>query len=184
MTNEREEFREELQDHEARHDYADMFLDSSIALQVKALRLQRKWKQRELASRADLHQSQISDMEQISHSGWTIETLKKVARAFDLTLRVRFESFGTFLDEYVEQNREGFERPSFDQDPAFAVVEASSEQLHEAASISDGVRENQKPTMRGGPAQKTEIELGGKLLPFRESNLTVTGSGSRRRSYG
>lgn len=121
MDETKEMLREEFREAEARHDYARLFLDSSIALQIKSLRLQRDWTQKELAEEAGLHQSQISKLEQISSSSWTLETLKKLAKAFDLRLRVSFESFGTLLDEYVSQNRERFERPSFANDPAFAT---------------------------------------------------------------
>ena len=116
----REELREELRDFEARHDYAEMFLDSSIALQIKALRLQRGWSQEELADHSEMHQSQISAMEQVTFSSWTLKTLKQLARAFDLRLRLTFETFGTLVDEYADQSRQGWERPSFESDPAFS----------------------------------------------------------------
>ena len=112
--------REELDDPEARHDYAELFLNSSIALQIKALRLQRGWSQEDLAARADLHQAQILAMEQVSHSSWNLESLQKIAKAFDLSLRVSFETFGTLLNDYVEQDRSSLERSSFADDPAFA----------------------------------------------------------------
>lgn len=117
--NMRAELKEEFMHPEARRDYAEMFLDSSIALQIKSLRLQRGWSQEKLAEEAGLHQSQISKYEQVTHSGWTLETLKKVAKAFDLSLRVSFESFGTLLDEYVKQSRSHLERDSFADDPVF-----------------------------------------------------------------
>lgn len=119
MENTREALREEFREPEARHDYADMFLDSSIALQIKALRQQRGWTQEELAERASLKQSQISAMEQATFSSWTVKTLRKLAKAFDLALTVRLESFGWLLDDALSVSRKELERPSFEQDPAF-----------------------------------------------------------------
>lgn len=116
----RDSLREEFQEPEARRDYAEMFLDSSIALQIKALRQQRGWTQQELAARAGLKQSQVSAMEQASFSSWTLRTLRKLAKAFDLALTVRFESFGWLLDDALSSSREALERPSFAADPAFA----------------------------------------------------------------
>jgi len=121
MTTARETLREEFKDPEARHDYAQIFGDSSIALQIKALRLQRGLTQGDLASLTEMKQSRISAMEQASYSGWSIRTLRRLARAFDVVLVVRFEGFGRFLDDVtVDKRRESLERPSFDHDPGVA----------------------------------------------------------------
>lgn len=122
MEETREALREEFREPEARHDYADMFLDSSIALQIKALRQQRGWTQEELAEKAGLKQSQVSAMEQASFSSWTLRTLRKLAKAFDLALTVRFESFGWLLDDALSSSREALERPAFGEDPAFGAA--------------------------------------------------------------
>lgn len=119
MTDERALLAEELRDREARHLYAEEFANSALALQIKALRLQRNWTQQELAERAGLKQSQVSAMEQVDHDAWTLKTLRKLARAFDLALDVRFESFGWLLDDALSTSRQSLERPSFDDDPAF-----------------------------------------------------------------
>lgn len=121
MEETREALQEELREPEARHDYAELFSDSSIALQIKALRQQRGWTQEELAERAGLKQSQISAMEQVDYSSWTVRTLRKLAQALDLALTVRFESFGWLLDDALSSSREALERPSFKEDPAFAA---------------------------------------------------------------
>lgn len=119
MGSSRRMLEKEFRDREARADYAEIFLNSNIALQIKILRQQRGWTQGELADRAGLHQSQISGMEQVSHTVWKVGTLKKLARAFDLALTVRFESFGRFLDDLDSANRGALERHSFDDDPRF-----------------------------------------------------------------
>lgn len=119
----RESLREEFQEPEARHDYADEFLNSYLALQIKTLRQQRQWTQEELGNRADeMKQSRISALERADYERWTLQTLKRLAKAFDLALVVRFESFGAFLDEMTSLSREALERPSFDDDPAFKAT--------------------------------------------------------------
>lgn len=119
MSDERAFLEKELEDEEARHLYAEELANSALALQIKALRLQRNWTQEELAERAGLKQSQISAMEQVDHDAWTLKTLHKVARAFDLAVNVRFESFGWLLEDALSTSRETLERPSFQEDPAF-----------------------------------------------------------------
>jgi transcriptional regulator with XRE-family HTH domain len=119
MVTQDDSLKEEFKDPEARRDYAEIFGNSSIALQIKALRLQRKWSQEELGKRAGMKQARISAMEQASYSGWSIRTLRRLAEAFDLALIVRFESFGTLLADIGQSGREHLERPSFGDDPAF-----------------------------------------------------------------
>lgn len=123
MMTSRAALREEFGDPVARHDYAEIFGDSSIALQIKVLRLQRGLSQNELAELAAMKQSRISAMEQASYSGWSIRTLRRLAKAFDLALVVKFESFGSFLDEVTATDRrEALERPSFSDDPEFQAL--------------------------------------------------------------
>lgn len=103
-----------------RHTYVESFLDSYIATQIKVLREQRKLTQAKLAKLAGMHQSQVATLEDVNHTSWKISTLKKLARAFDLVLVVRFESFGKLLPDIDSFNRAKLERPSFDEDPLFA----------------------------------------------------------------
>lgn len=115
-----ENLRSEFCDKEYRHAYADEFLNSYIATQIKVLREQRGWSQERLAQEADMKQSRISLLENVGYSSWSISTLKRLAEAFDLTLRVSFESFGSRLTDVVRFSRESLERFSFDEDVAFS----------------------------------------------------------------
>ena len=107
-----------------RHGYVDEFLNVSIATQIKVLREQRKWGQKELADKVGMKQPRISVMENVNYSSWSINTLRKLAEAFDLTLRVSFESFGNRIKEIEQINRKALERFSFKDDPVFAEAEA------------------------------------------------------------
>lgn len=114
--------REDLRDREYRAAYADSFLDTLIATQIKVLREQRGYTQAKLAELAGMKQSRISAMEDVNYSSWNTTTLKRLAKAFDLPL---FTFFGTFdeLLEYTERlSREFLERPAFVQDPSFSEV--------------------------------------------------------------
>jgi len=106
-----------------RHGYADEFLNSSIATQIKVLREQRGWSQKELAKLAQMKQPRISVMENVNYSSWSIKILRELAEAFDLTLCVSFETFGKRLADIVRFNRENLERFSFENDPVFAQIE-------------------------------------------------------------
>jgi len=119
MSKTRERVTRELLDQEDRTDYAVEFGDSSIALQIKALRLKHGWTQAELGERAGgMKQSRISDMENVDYSSWSVATLRRLAQAFDLPLIVSFESWGKFVDDVMRLSRSALERPPFDEDAA------------------------------------------------------------------
>lgn len=110
---------EEFLDKEARTEYADEFLDAAIALQIATLRQERELTQQELGDLAGMKQSRISTMEKVDYSSWSVRTLRRLAKAFDLPLIIRFESWGNFLDGVTRLSRRELNRPSFEKDPVF-----------------------------------------------------------------
>jgi transcriptional regulator with XRE-family HTH domain len=117
----------EFKDKDYRHGYVDEFLNSRIATQIKVLREQREWSQSKLAEEAGMKQPRISVLENVNYSSWSINILRKLAEAFDLTLSVSFENFGSRMHDIKEFSRENLERCSFNDDPYFRD-EAESEQ--------------------------------------------------------
>jgi transcriptional regulator with XRE-family HTH domain len=120
-----ERLKKDFKDPEYRHVYDEGFSSSSIATQIKVLREARKWTQAELADKAGMNQSRISEIEDVNFSSWTMRTLRKLARAFDLRLKISFEEFGTLLTDFRDLNREHLSRRPFDSDLAFQPVPAA-----------------------------------------------------------
>lgn len=108
-----------FKDKDYRQAYFDEFLNSYIATQIKVLREQRTWTQEQLGKLANMKQSQVSRLENVNYSGWSIKTLQTLAEAFDLTLCVSFESFSKRLGDFDRFSRENLEKVSFDDDSAF-----------------------------------------------------------------
>jgi len=129
--------KQSFRDKDYRHGYVDEFLHAGIATQIKVLREQRIWTQKELADRAEMLQPRISAIENVNYSSWSIKMLRKIAEAFDLTLRVSFESFGTRVGDIEKFSRNNLERPSFNEDPYFqeecqeAAIKRKSEEYSE-----------------------------------------------------
>ncbi len=115
--------KQSFHDKEYRHGYVDDFLNTSIATQIKVLREQHGWSQQELAEHSSMLQPRISVMENINYSSWSIKILRKIAEAFDLTLCVSFENFGTRMKDIEEFSRKALERTSFNDDPYFEEKE-------------------------------------------------------------
>jgi transcriptional regulator with XRE-family HTH domain len=104
--------RKRISDKAYAHAYVDEYLNVSIASQIKALRDQRGLTQEQLAELAGMKQARICVVENVNYSSWTINTLRKLAEAFDVTLRVSFETFGSTLNGMRDFSRESLERIS------------------------------------------------------------------------
>lgn len=114
-----EKLRVELQDREYREGYDEAFLDHSIATQIRVIREQRGLTQKQLADAADMKQSRISAMEDEDYGSWSVNTLRRVAYALGVRLKVSFEEWGTLLSDIDRADRAGLQRRAFEDDPAF-----------------------------------------------------------------
>lgn len=86
-----------LSDREYRDVYVFQCLSVSLALQLRALRDQRGWSQTDLARRANVGVATVSRLESFDLKRTTVNTLIRVAKAFDVALQVQFASWPEFL---------------------------------------------------------------------------------------
>ena len=115
--------KKEFEDEEYRCGYAESFLSSLIATQMRVLRQQRGFSQKRLAELMGTKQPAISRLEDVNYSTWRVATLKKIARALGVRLKISFETFGDLLHEDIGFTRESLQRPDFKDDPAFKIEE-------------------------------------------------------------
>ncbi len=113
--------RRDLTNPEFSEGYAEAFENAYIATQIKVLREQNEWTQTELAERLSTKQTVISRIENVNYSKWNIGTLRKLARAFRLHLKVSFETYGSLIEDVENFSREGLRRPPRENDIALAV---------------------------------------------------------------
>jgi transcriptional regulator with XRE-family HTH domain len=164
----RQQFIDNCDDKSYRHAYADESLNLSIATQIKVLREQRELKQKGLAELAGMKQSMISRYESVNYSSWSINTLKKLAEAFDVMLDVRFRSFRDLVILTQGFSRESLQVPSFLDDPYFSEGYTSKQvfttqaYLPQARTKTFTVRFVFKPLLQPSP---------GIVIPF--SNLGI-----------
>ncbi len=112
-----DELQTELSQPEFSEGYADSFLNSYIATQIKVLRQQRGMTQLRLADALETKQAVVSRIENVNYSNWSMSTLKKLAHAFEVRLKVSFEEFGTLPDEVEGFAAEGLRRAPRSRDP-------------------------------------------------------------------
>jgi transcriptional regulator with XRE-family HTH domain len=90
-----------LDDKSMRHQYMANHLRMMISFQVRLIRIQRGWTQAELAKRCATWQSEIARLEDWDAEFPPVQTLQKVAAAFDCALRISFEGWEEIISTLV-----------------------------------------------------------------------------------
>ncbi len=155
-------------DKDYRHGYVDEFLNAYIATQIKVLREQRDWSQQHLAEQAGMKQERISVMENVNYSSFSLNTLRRIAEAFDLTLNVSFEDFGKRLVDIDRFSRESLERFSFEDDPVFQQEPVS--QLLSSFAAKEGLKPSQDNMFQDGNVYFIQSFRAKKLQESKESH--------------
>jgi transcriptional regulator with XRE-family HTH domain len=115
---------EEMLDKDYRHGVVSAQFDVDLPLQIRALRKERGWTQPKLAAEAEMKQPRISAMERPGGANFTLETLRRLAKTFDVALIVRFAAFSE-LDRWSKDfDPDNFSVPSFDQELGFLDLKA------------------------------------------------------------
>ncbi|MGA2169808.1 MAG: helix-turn-helix transcriptional regulator [Terracidiphilus sp.] len=110
-----ESIEEHMDNAEFRHAYAASFMNSCIAAQIKTIREQRVLTQAALAELIGTKQAGISRLENVNYDAWKVGTLVKLARAFDVRLRISFEEFDSLIDEIQRFGRNTLEREAYEK---------------------------------------------------------------------
>jgi transcriptional regulator with XRE-family HTH domain len=118
-----ETLRQDLRQPEFSEGYAESFQDAFVATQIKVLREQNKWTQAALAKEIGTTQTVISRIENVNYSAWNISTLKKLARAFRVRLKVSFETYGSLIHDVGSFSREDLQRAPRESDPELLDAE-------------------------------------------------------------
>ncbi len=106
----------EIRDKEYRHGLVAAQIEIDLPLQLRALRKQRGWTQPEMAERTGMKQSRFPLMERPGSARFNLETLRRLAEAFDVALIVRFAPFSELLDWSKAFSPDAFEVPSFEEE--------------------------------------------------------------------
>lgn len=100
--------------------YRDAFVASQINIgipfQLRALLKASTWTQQQLAEKADMLQPRISAMLKPGGAKFTLETLKRLATAFDVALIVKFVPFSELARWSEEFDPDSFYVPTFEQE--------------------------------------------------------------------
>ncbi len=114
----------------------------SLAMQVREMRLQRGWSQAELAQRAGIEQATVSRLESAKALNVTVNTLIRIAGAFDVAFIGRFVSHGQAVTYLITTMGGEILLPeTFEQEDAHAaeIFAALDEHSDERAQADDAV---------------------------------------------
>jgi len=159
----RKKISEELKDKEYRDIFVEEKINIGIPFQIRALR--GELTQKEFGELFGINQEEISRYENINYSRFSLSTLKKLARAFDVGLMVRFISFGELAEHDLTLSSESLKAVSFPKDPYFKEEVASSvlDQNTTTCSLKTLVVESKTPDNLPEPIeplayQNTELD--------------------------
>ena len=130
-----EKMRRNFDDEEYRNSYAESFMNTFVAAQIKTLREEFPLTQEELAKKTGTQQPGIARLENVNYSSWKVESLRKLARALHVRLKISFEEFGTLPGEVEAFNKESIARKPYEKDPAFSALSPVAATSIESSAI-------------------------------------------------
>lgn len=128
--------RSDFEDPEYRHSYVEADLAARLATQIRRLREDRGWSQKELAQKAGTQQSAISKLEDPGYGRYSLSLLQKLATVFDVALDVTFVPFSTAAHKAVA-GQEELSVVSFAADTFFEPAKARKSEAKVQAVATD-----------------------------------------------
>lgn len=105
-----------LSNKEYRDLYVENHISNGLSFQIRAMRKSRNWSQEKLASEIGTQQEAVSRLENPDYGKFSIDSLKKIASAFDVALQVSFVSFSELVAKTTLLSRSAIDVPSFEHD--------------------------------------------------------------------
>ena len=122
-------FLHEMRDYDYRHEYVSANIVNSLAFQIGLMRDTRGWTHDELAQQCGKTPKTISSLEDPNDKGYTLGTLRQLAKVFDVALLIRFAPFGELADWVINLNEEKLTPLPYEQEQLklFSQVESGIE---------------------------------------------------------
>jgi transcriptional regulator with XRE-family HTH domain len=103
---------EEFRDAEYAHAYMESYAHDKLVGQIHWTRKARNWTQAQLAEHAGMAQARISKIESGEFDSLTVSTIRRLARALDVTVRLELEPFSHGIYDVCHQSRATLELPN------------------------------------------------------------------------
>ena len=117
MPIEKDQITELIQDDDFRFQFTADFVHEFLSAQIRALRDKKGWSQGKLGHEAKgMEQAQVSRLEDSEYSGGSLNSLIRIAQAFDVGLLVRFVPFSKIVDATVDLTPNNIAPLSFEEE--------------------------------------------------------------------
>ena len=125
MNSKKDKLLEKLKNKKYRDAFVSEMIDTGIPFQIRALRKQRNWTQKDLSEKTGMMQERISVLEDPNYGKLTLTTMKKLASAMNIGLLVRFVSISELVKWELALSPDSLKVMSYDEDPYFKTKEDS-----------------------------------------------------------
>jgi transcriptional regulator with XRE-family HTH domain len=105
-----------LKNPRARQAYVEAELINGLAHQIRILRQQRGWTQKQLAAELGTTQTTVSRLEDPSYGRYTIRTLLALCKVFDVAFFVRFMPFSKFIPATWDTRPENYQAATYEDE--------------------------------------------------------------------
>lgn len=141
---------EKMRNKSYRDNFVAANISTGIAAQLLTMRESRNWQQKDVAEKTGMAPARISVMENPSYEKLTLTTLKRLARAFDVALIVRFVPFRELVNWVSELSPEKLDAVGFQEDrPSRYRAQKSAQQnvtdIHPGGLQTVGASLNMRP---------------------------------------
>lgn len=123
--NKRQQIWESLKNKEYREAFSSD-VGTGLAFQVRLLREHLGWNQEQLGKKTGKAQPTIAQLENPDYGRFSLDSLKRIANAFDVALMVRFVPFSELVDWTVGLTPERLAPPSFGEEEQGHVATLAS----------------------------------------------------------
>jgi len=160
----------ELRDKEYRDAFVAEHIDTGIPFQIRAIREQGGLSQAELGARAEMAQEAISRLEDPNYGKLTINTLKRLASAFDVGLIIRFVPFSDLVKWELNLSPDSLNAISFERDPYFqergevetVTADRNQSTVPPIIEVSSNVVKADFSPRRSSPSQRIQLSIASK----------------------
>lgn len=115
----REQIWQSLNDYEYRHKFIEEEINVGIAFQIRSLRNRQNLTQTGLANLVSTKQSWVSSLENPNYGNYSLTILRRLAKAFDVGLLVRFVPFGKLVDLAANLTLSDIAPPNFSEEQEY-----------------------------------------------------------------
>ena len=105
--------RDKLRNKEYRDAHVESMTRNWFSYQIRLLREDRGWSQKYLAEKMGIHQSTIARWEHPNYEGTSLQSLLRLAAAFDVAFIAQFVSFDELLERRKDLSPDAMRVPSY-----------------------------------------------------------------------